>query len=627
MLCCLSMGKILTIFVALLAALVGTVLVDRPTPDADLTILNPVSFITLDPQRMAYHQDLQLNYTIYETLLRWDNMDPAFSPIPAAARRWERSDDGLVYTFHLDPKGAWSNGAPLTAEHFRYAWKRAMMPELAADYSNLFFVIRGAQAFFDWRNDQLEAYAERPAGERNAAAARELREAADRRFDETVGIEAVDDLTLRVTLERPTAYFADLCCFGPFAPVYPPLLEDHLRIDASTGRIQMDYSWTKPPRIVTNGPYVPSVWRFKREMLLERNPYFRDPTMGKSETIKIIPIVDLNTSVLAYETGAADLHSDVRVDYIPEMLRPEEEGGRDELHSISTFGTYFWGFNCTPRLADGRDNPFHDARVRRAFVLAVDKRTIVDNVRRTGEKVATTFVPPGSIGGFDTPRGLQYDPDRAREELASAGWADRDGDGTLENERGLEFPVVELLYSTAGYHKDIALVLARMWEEELGVQTRLEGKETKVYKDDLKKKNYMVARGGWFGDYGDPTTFHSLHRTGDGNNDRGYSNEHFDSMLEAAEREADPEKRMEILEECERFLMDEELPILPIFHYDWYFLYKPPFDERGRPIPGGLLGMSPHPRNVKYYWQLEYVTEEDAARWDAANGADARGGG
>ncbi len=152
-----------------------------------------------------------------------------------------------------------------------------------------------------------------------------------------------------------------------------------------------------------------------------------------------------------------------------------------------------------------------------------------------GEKVATTFIPPGSIGGFDTPVGLMFDPDRARQELTDAGWIDRDGNGIPENDRGIEFPTVELLYSTAGYHKDIALVLARMFEDTLGVETRLEGKETKVYKDDLKKKNYMLARGGWFGDYGDPTTFLSLHRTGDGNNDRGYSNPQFDEMLDAAD--------------------------------------------------------------------------------------------
>lgn len=621
------MGKILTILGALLVTLIATVLVDRPTPDADLTIINPVSFITLDPQRMAYHQDLQLNYTIYETLLRWDNMDPGFAPIPAAARSWEVSDDGLTYTFRLDPRGAWSNGQPLVAEHFRYSWQRAVMPDTAADYSNLFFAIRGAEAFFEWRSAQLEDYAARPAHERSVAAARAMRAEADRRFGEMVGIEALDELTLRVTLERPTAYFPDLCCFGPFAPVYPALIEAHVGYDGASGRMQTDYSWTKPPKIVTNGPYVPAVWKFKRVMLLERNAHFRDPTMGRSETIKIIPIVDLNTSVLAFETGAADLHSDVRVDYIPEMLEAKSRGARDDIHGITTFGTYFWGFNCTPKLPDGRDNPFHDARVRRAFVYAIDKEKIVNNVRRTGEKVATTFIPPGSIGGFDAPKGLSFDPVKAKAELEAAGWSDRDGNGVPENDRGLEFPTVELLYSTAGYHKDIALVLARMWEDTLGVETRLEGKETKVYKDDLKKKNYMVSRGGWFGDYGDPTTFHSLHRTGDGNNDCGYSNPRFDAMLDAADNEADPEKRMVILEECERLLMDEELPILPLFHYDWWFMYEPPEDENGRPNPGGLRGMSPHPRNVKYYWQLDYVTDEDARAWDAAQRAGADDGG
>ena len=598
---------------ALLGALIATVLVDRPVREADLTVIIPVPFNTLDPQRMSYHQDLQLNYTIYETLVRWDNMSPDFDVVPAAARRWEVSEDGLTYTFHLDPAARWSNGQPLLAEHFRYAWQRAMMPDTAADYSNMFFAIRGGRAFFDWRNAQLEAYASRPASEKSLSEAGALRREANRRFDSTVGIEAVDGRTLRVTLERPTAYFPDMCCFGPFAPVHPALLEEHVRLDEASGRIQMDYSWTKPPRLVTNGPYTPSVWKFKRAMLLERNPHFRDPSMGRSERIKIIPIVDLNTSVLAFETGTADIHTDVRVDYVPELLAAKARGERSDIHGITTFGTYFWSFNCTPTLSDGRANPFHDAGVRRAFVQAVDKQTIVDNVRRTGEKPATTFIPPGSIAGFDTPEGLDFDPERARAELAAAGWADRDGDGRIENRRGEVFPVVELLYSTAGYHKDIALVLARMWEDVLDVETRLEGKETKVYKDDLKKKDYMVARGGWFGDYGDPTTFLYLHRTGDGNNDRGYSDVHFDAMLERADDEPDPERRMVILEEAERYLMEDQLPILPIFYYDWWYLYEPPLDGRGRPNPGGLRGMSDHPRNVKYFWQMEVVGAGEGA--------------
>lgn len=600
------MGRIVAVFAVLIAGLLAVVASDRPLPHADLRIIVPLDFFTLDPQRAQYNHDIRMSFAIYETLLRYDTESEDFHVVPGLARSWSVSDDGVTYRFQLDPAAKWSNGAPMLASDFVYAWRRALVPETASAYSGMFFAIKGGREFFEWRQAQLEAYSERPARERTASAAAQAWTEAKERFADTVGVRAVSDHELEVTLERPTAYFLDLCAFAVFAPVYPPLVESYLRIDAPSGRLQQGYGWTKPPRLVTNGPYTPTMWKFKRALVAERNPHFRDPSLAKSDSIVFVPIVDLNTSVLAFQTGSGDFQSDVRADYIPEMLEQTRAGERNDFHAFGTFGTYFWGFNCTPTLADGRVNPFHDARVRRAFAMATDKREIIDKVRRSGEALADVLIPPGSIAGFDSPKGLGYSPERAREELAAAGWIDRDGDGLVENERGEPFPVVEMLYTTAGYHKNIALAMGRMWEKTLGVRTKLVAKETKVYKDDLDARNYMVARGGWFGDYGDPTTFLNLHRTGDGNNDRGYSDPVFDDLMDRADREADPDKRMQLLEEAERYTMEETLPVLPIFQYDWYYMYKPP-EIDGKPNPGGLDHVSLHPRLVQYYWKLEVV--------------------
>jgi oligopeptide transport system substrate-binding protein len=310
--------------------------------------------------------------------------------------------------------------------------------------------------------------------------------------------------------------------------------------------------------------------------------------------------------VLAFQTGAGDFHTDVRVDYIPELLDQVRRGERDDFHAFGTFGTYFWSFNCTPTLADGRANPFYDPAVRRAFAMATDKREIIDRVRRSGETLSDVLIPRESIAGFTSPTGIGFDPVRARDALAAAGWIDRNSDGIVENERGEPFPVVEMLYTTAGYHKNIALAMGRMWEKTLGVRTKLVAKETKVYKDDLDARNFMVARGGWFGDYGDPTTFLNLHRTGDGNNDRGYSDPHFDDLMRRSDIETDPQARMRLLEEAERYTMEETLPVLPLFQYDWYYMFEPPTRD-GKPNPGGLANISLHPRLVQYYWKLEVV--------------------
>lgn len=623
------MKKIIAVIAFLCGALGLTVVLDRPSPPADFSFIQIFDFNTLDPQRMSYLQDLRMCYTVYEGLGRWDNDHPEFKVVPAAAESWDISEDQRTYTFHIRDNARWSNGDPVTAHDFEYAWQRAMLPETAADYSNLFFRIKGAEEYFNWRSDQLEAYAElneqqkierfglEDATDENGdpltrdrklqRAARALREESNRYYEENVGVDALDARTLKVTLERPTPYFLDLVAFGPFHPVHPPTVEEFVSLDPDTGRIKQDHGWTKPRHCVYNGPYVVTQWRFKRDMRLEPNPEYEGPAVQNSDSIKVITIEDQNTSTLAFLTGAADWNSSITVGYIDEMLRKKKKGEFDPIHKYSTFGTYFWSFNCTDTLTDGSPNPFRDPAVRRAFAQAVDKKAIVEKVKKTGEKVSNVFIPRGSIGGFDSPDGLSYDPQRAQEELKNAGWVDRDDDGIPENEDGREFPTVELLCSSGSYHDDVALAMGRMWEETLGIRSSIAIRETKVYRDNLKNRDYMMARGGWYGDYGDPTTFLDLHKTGDGNNDRGYSDPHFDELLRKANNETDPEKRMEILEEAERYTMEETLPILPIWQYNYYYLYWPPTHDDGTPREGGLKNITDHPRLVQYLWELEVV--------------------
>ena len=579
--------------IAVVAAVLGVAaLTDPPLDRADFVYADSQPVFSLDPQRMTFEHDMRLCYALYEGLARWDN--ETFEILPAAARSWEVSPDGLVYTFHIRDDARWSSGDPLRAGDFVYAWRRALLPDVGALYASLFFRIEGAEAFFERRADALAAYAERPASDRTAEAARALFEQALADFDETVGIRAIDEKTLEVRLVAPTPYFLDLVCFAPFHPVHPETLEAWASIDGATGALRQDPGWTKPGRIVTNGPYRAARWRFKRDLRLERNGMFHDPSRAISASVDRLVIEDGNTMTLAYETGAIDWATDVTVDYVGDMLEQQ----RDDIHAFPTFGTYFWHINCEPTLSDGRDNPFHDAGVRRAFALAIDRDAIVNHVRRRGELPATTFVPPGSIPGFDPGgeiAGLTSDPERARREFEAAGWADRDGDGTPENEAGDEFPVVELLCSTGSYHEEIAQALQEMWQEALGVRCRIVARESRSYRVDLRQRGYMLARGGWFGDYGDPITFLALHRTGDGNNHRGYSDAIVDDLLDRAEREADPDARMDLLEEVERYTMTETVPLLPLWRYAQFYLFD----------PDAVSGVSLHPRRVQYLGEIE----------------------
>jgi len=588
------MLRLLAFLAVLSAALVGVVVSDRPLPPAELVYADLQPAFTLDPQRMSYEQDFRLAYALYEGLLRWDN--DTFEPQPAAAAAWTVSDDRLVYTFTIRDDARWSTGDPVRAQDFVYAWTRAVLPDTAADYTQLLFFIDGGEDLFAWRTAQLAEYAERPARERTPSAAAEADAELDAYAAGQFGVRALDERTLEIRLERPTPFFLDLLCFATFMPVHPPTVEAYTPIDPATARRQLRPGWTKPGAHVGNGPYVLTRWRFKRDMRMEANPMYAGAAAPRSASIEVRTIEDPATAVLAFETGAIDWLTDVTVDYLPDLVEAQNDGRRDDVRWFPNFGTYFWNFNCTPTFTDGRANPLYDPRVRRALALATDKNAIVTSVRRAGEPAAFTLIPPGSLGAFDAAgrvKGLRYDPDAARALLREAGWEDRDGDGVIESSAGRAFPVIELLCTTGSYHDSVAQAMQSMWERELGVRSAVRIKETKTYRDDLKRKDYMMARGGWFGDYGDPTTFLALHRTGDGNNDRGYSDPAYDELYDRAMSEPDPDERVRLFLEAERYTMEESLPVLPIFTYVQFYL-----------ADSSLEGLSVHPRKQQYLFEL-----------------------
>jgi oligopeptide transport system substrate-binding protein len=599
-------APILLIALALLAA----ISLDRPLPPADLVVIERADCYTLDPQRMSYQHELRRARVIYEPLVNLRASDCAITP--GVAERWEVSEDLRTYVFHLRSDACWSNGDPVTSHDFAYSWRRAILPDSAADYSALFFAIRGARGFYDRRAAALKQFAATPGDAGRLWAETE----AD--FRNAVAIETPDARTLVVHLTRPLPYFLDLCAFPCFSPVHPPTVERFVSLDPASGRVIQRHDWTKPGRIVTNGAYVPVVWRYKRDMRLEANPHYWNRAQVRAKSVECKTIENPNTGVLSFESGGADWLTDLGPEYKTEMLAqraaylarfegelaaglargdleddivgalpPPADGERRDVRKFNAFGTDFFSFNCRPKLPGGEANPFNDARIRRAFALAVNKQELIDRVTRLGERVTGTLVPQGSLEGYPAVAGLGYDTDRARAELAAAGYEDRDGDGIVEDARGERFPTVDLLYSTASpRYQNLALAMRDMWKRELRVPVECRSKDSKLYKDDLKNGNFMIARGGWYGDYGDPTTWLDLQRTGNGNNDRGYSNPEFDRRMDEAEAETDPMRRLAMLAEIERWLFTEEMPMLPLCNYTTVYMYD----------PSRLGGISGHPR-------------------------------
>jgi oligopeptide transport system substrate-binding protein len=340
---------------------------------------------------------------------------------------------------------------------------------------------------------------------------------------------------------------------------------------------------------------------------------------GKDEvnirTVSIPTVNDPNASVLALTSGGVDYVTDVVPDYRVRMWRQKQEylerhartiadarargitdpltidrllppDPRLSMHVFPAFGTYFYNFNCAPALADGRPNVFADARLRKAFALCVDKEAITRDIRRMGEPVAATFIPANALPGYPTPDGLSFDPASAQRLFAQAFPAGPSA-----------FPAVEILVNKDAGHDLIAQSVAKDWQKHLGVQVRLRIQEVKTFRESLKKGDYMVSRAAWFGDYFDPTTFLDLNRTGDGNNDRQYANPAYDALLDRAAGETDPRSRMELLSQAERMLVEEELPLIPLFQYVNMYLYD----------PHKVAGLSPHPRGEDQIWRVDIL--------------------
>lgn len=618
------MARLLVPFILLVLLVGAALLSDKPAPRADFTFINRGEVTTMDLAIMSWQMDFRIARIVYEGLTRHDPLSHSFKSVPGVAERWDISPDRRTWTFHLRADAKWSTGAPVLASDFIFSWRRTMLPDNAGDYSQVFGCIKGVNEFQAFRTQQLADFAKRTDVKDRAVAAKELWDDALAKFNEVVAIKSPDDRTLIIELDRPTPYFLELTGFGSFYPVYPPLVKAHESFDEATGRLRTDPDWTKPPKLITNGPFKMTVWRFMRDIRLEKNEHHWDVANINIDSIAIPNVDDTNAQVMSFTTGAVDWVSDVIPAYRADMLAQKQqfykehwdayqrlkntlENGRPldpieidrrlppdprkNIHAFPSFGTYFYNFNCQPRLSDGRTNPFHDARVRRAFSLAVDKESIVTNLRRTGEPVASTIIPPGSIGGYTSPKGLGYDPILAKKLLADAGFPGGKG-----------FITVEILFNKDGGHEVYAQAIAKNWQEHLGVQVVLAQKEIKVLRDQLKNADYMVSRGSWFGDYGYPTTFLDLSRSTDGNNDRKYNNPAYDALLDRAAG-AEPEEAMRLLQEAERMLVEEELPILPLFHYVDITLFD----------ANKIAGLSTHPRQAQHMYLIDVLGDGKGA--------------
>lgn len=433
--------------------------------------------------------------------------------VPGVAESWEISPDGRLYTFHIRPDAKWSDGRSLVAGDFVSSWKRTLTPATGAQYNYMLFPIKNAGAYAEGKITDF--------GE--------------------VGVKAPDPRTLLVELENPTPYFLELCAFPTLQPVRVDLIE----------RVGDD--WVKPGHILGNGAYVLESWRINDKIRVKKNPYYWNRDKVSLETVDILPISDANVAFNYYASGLADLVMDKGL-APPALL--DELRTKPWFHSAPFLGIYFLRYNC-------ERGPFKEERVRRAFSLAVDKKRIVEKITRAGELPAPGFVPPG-IPNYEGTAGLPFDPSAAKKLLAEAGFPE-----------GRGFPLVNYLYSKSELNEAIAVELQSMWRDTLGVHVNLVRQEWKVYLNSLSLLDYDIARSSWVGDYPDPNTFLDMFLSGGGNNRTGWSSPDYDRLINNASREVNPGKRFEILRQAEDLLVQQAVPIAPIYYYVGIQLYDP----------------------------------------------------
>jgi oligopeptide transport system substrate-binding protein len=565
------MTRLLIISILLLLLLAGAMVWsggggERP---ADLSYLDIGDIQTLDPNRMSWMEDIRVGYSIYEGLY---TLDPAtLAPIPGAAGTIDINDDKTVYTFHLRPEGRWSNGEALVAGDFVFAWKR--MLDSPGDYTYLLDCIEGAAEYRAAYVRYLERIDQRKksglAGRGDAV----LPDFA------TVGIAVPEPRTLRVTLKHPVAIFPDLAAFPPYFPLNEKSMGDFRKVDPVSGHCTWDREFTRPPHLVTNGPYRLVLWEFKKRIRVVASDYYWDRQNVKCRIVDRLIVEDNKLGqYLRFQTGVVDWLGDVDPSIAAELVAL---GRRDpakvkDLHVFPAFGTYFYSFNCLPKFKDGRDNPFKDVRVRRAFTLSLDKRPVVETITRLGEPIAYHYVPPGSLPGYESPeRGQVYDPALAKQLLAEAGYPG-----------GRGFPAISLTYNTGSVHGDIAQMVCKQWLDQLGVNVATEPIESAVFKDRLTNKEYAIARTSWYGDYADVSTFTDKYLSNSDNNDSAWMNEEYDRLCYAAAREPDNKKRLAMLRQAEQLLLDEA-PIAVVYYYTNRYMYR-----------DNVKGIYQHPRNM-----------------------------
>ncbi|MFQ3545474.1 peptide ABC transporter substrate-binding protein [Halobacillus rhizosphaerae] len=478
---------------------------------ATLNLNNSEEPTSLDPPQGFDSVSWNVLNNLMEGLTR---LGKDHKPQPATAEKWDLSDDGKVYTFHIRDNAKWSNGDDVTAGDFEYAWKRLLNPETASPAAFLGYFIEGGEAYNNGKGSA-----------------------------DDVMVKAVNDKELKVTLKAPTGYFLNIISNPAFFPVNQKVAEENEEwyADASS--------------FVGNGPFTLAEWKHDSEILMKKNDHYWDKGTVKLDQVHWAMVNDVNTEYQMYKSGDLDT-SGIPPELADKLLDSDEVKIQDQA------GTYFYRFNVNKE-------PFQNKKIRKAFAMVIKQKDIVDYVTKNKEEPAYGFVSYG----FTSPSGedfrkhngdlVQYDPEQAKKLLKEG----------MKEEGYDELPPITLSYNTSEAHKAIAETIQQMFKETLGIEVSLENTEWNVFLQNQKDLKHQLSRSSFLADYADPINFLESFITDSSMNRTGWSNKQYDQLIEQAKQETDEAKRWEDMYQAEKVLFDD-MPIFPIHFYNQVVLQK-----------------------------------------------------
>ena len=481
---------------------------------------------SIDPQITTDIPGGTVDELILEGLLRKDKTGKSVAGI---AEKWEKSKDGLVWTFHLRDGVKWSNGDPVTANDFKAGWIRGLNPDTAGSNASMLFVIKNGEKYNAKKVSENE-----------------------------VGIKVIDDKTLQVTLESPIPYFDDLVTFKSFMPLNQKFYNE-----------AKDKYFTEAKYTISNGPYILEKWTHDSELKFKKNPNYWDGANVKTDNVEL-KIIATDSAVNAFKNKEVDVTAVT-------FEQAKEFSGKPELVKANDGGIYYLLFNT-------KENVFKNAKVRRAITMAINKEELVNKVLEGSEKLTKTFTPSGiGLNGVSKDFAAEVATDQPKFNVAEAKKLLAEG---LKEEGLSELPRFEILFNDTGSRKAIAEYIQESLRNNLGANVELDMVSGKERIERTKKRDYQISLQNWTGDFLDPITYLDLFDSTNANNRGDFKNVKYDELTKTVKSSADPKVRVPAMIEMEK-LISEEQPVTILFQKQKLYLVNPKVKNLGFVSIGG----------------------------------------